>query len=85
MGLGRCREVVARARDHGPELLALEEASDQRLVAALGQGRGARRQAGGEAVGDPEPVLGAGALAGTAPARQHGRHQVGRLGGHARG
>ena len=64
VGLGRGREVVPRALDHGPELLALEQAGDQRLVAALGQGGGARRQAGGEAVGDLEPVLGAGALAG---------------------
>ena len=85
VGLGRGREVVARARDHGPELLALEQALHQGLVAALGQGRGARRQAGGEAVGDPEPVLGAGAVARAAGAREDRRHQEGRLGGHAAG
>ena len=80
LDLGRHGQVVAGTLDHAAELLALQQPGHQLLVAALGQGRGLGRQAGGEAVRDPEPVLGTRALAGTAPARQHGRHQVGRLG-----
>ena len=63
LGLGRLGQAVDAGGDEGAELLALEQALDQRLVAALGERGGAGRQAGGEAVGDLEPVLGAGALA----------------------
>ena len=68
LGLGRLGQAIDPGGDEGAELLALQQALDQRLVAALGQGGGAGRQAGGEAVGDLEPVLGAGALAWAAPA-----------------
>ena len=63
LGLRRLGQAVDAGGDEGAELLAREQALDQRLVAALGQGGGARRQAGGEAVGDPQPVLGPRALA----------------------
>ena len=78
-GLGRAARS-SRAPATTARNPALEQAGDQGLVAALGQGRGARRQAGGEAVGDPEPVLGAGRCFGGGPG-ERGRHEEGRFGG----
>jgi hypothetical protein len=85
LDLGRVGQAVDAGLDEGAEVLALEQALDQPLVAALGQGRGARRQAGGEAVRDPEPVLRTRALARAAGTAEHGRHEEWRLGGHVAG
>ena len=70
---GREGHVLDRALDHRTELLAGEQPGDQGLVGALGQGRGARRQAGGEAMGDAEPVLAAGRARGWPPSDRASR------------
>jgi hypothetical protein len=74
---GSARRALVSSTDDGAEVRAFQHAPDHGLAAAFGQGRGAGRQSGGEAVGEPEPVSGVRALA--RPAEQ-GRHEQGRVG-----
>ena len=56
VALGRLGEALLGGRDQGGELRAAQQAGDDARVAAFGQGGGAGAHAGGEAVGDPQPV-----------------------------